>query len=104
MSLIPDDGNWHWHECPHCSSIMPGGVRRRNKVIGPVRPVLIVFLQTRDPEIYSLLFADLNQLPFEVDDAASECGGALPKPWVWEDVTPQLAALMRGSSSLRKDQ
>jgi len=70
MSLIPDDGNWHWHKCPHCSSIMPGGVRRRNKVIGPVRPVLIVFLQTRDPEIYSLLFADLDQLPFEVDDAA----------------------------------
>jgi hypothetical protein len=64
MSLIPEDGEWHWHECPHCSSIMPGGVRRRNAVIGPVRPVLIAFLQKRDPESFSLLFADLNQLPF----------------------------------------
>ncbi len=99
MSLIPDDGNWHWHECPHCSSIMPGVVRRRNKIIGHVRPVLIVFLQARDSEIFNLLFAHLNQLPFEADDAASECGGALPKPWVWEDVTPQLAAVMRGRSS-----
>lgn len=52
--------------------------------------------------VYSPVFADLNQLPFEADDAASECGGLLPKPWVWEDVNPQLAAVMRGKSSLRR--
>lgn len=95
-----DDKDWSFHDCPRCVSLFEGGLLRRNQVSGSERPVIVLF-QTQKFGTYSLLFADLNQLPFEADDGASECGGTLPVPWAWEDANPVLLEVIRGKSRFR---
>ena len=58
------------------------------------RPVIVLF-QTTTPEVFTPLIADLNHLPFEADDSASDCGGVLPTPWAWEDLSPDLLSTVR---------
>src|SRR5215207_8114066 len=100
MSL-PDEENWHWHECVRCSVMSQGDLRRRN--VPPSneseRPVMVLF-QTGTPGVFSPVFADLNRLPFEADDGASECGGTLPTPWAWEDLSPTLLSTIRSKGRI----
>src|SRR3989442_844300 len=96
---LPNDKDWHWHECLRCKSLFAGELLRRNQVIGSERPVLILSRPGTD-EFFFLLVADLNQLPFEADDRASGCGGMLPMPWGWEDLNPALLRAVRGKGRI----
>jgi hypothetical protein len=97
--MLPNERSWHWHECARCESIIPGALLRRNKVAARERPVIIVF-QTGVPEFFTPLIADLHQLPFVADDSTSECGGMLPRPWAWEDLSPSLLAAVRSKGKI----
>jgi hypothetical protein len=73
-----------------------GYLLRRNAPIDEEseRPVIILF-QTGTQGVFTPLFADLNHLPFEADDSASDCGGLLPTAWAWEDLSPKLLTAIR---------
>ena len=97
---LPDDENWHWHECERCEAISGGFLLRRNAADnGAERPVIVLF-QTGTPGVYNPLLADLNRLPFEADDATSDCGGALPTPWAWEDLSPEFFSAVRNKGRI----
>ena len=96
MSL-PDEENWYWHECARCEAIVAGLIRRKTPPGSDAeRPVIIIF--QKRPKLFDPVIADLNHLPFEADDGASECGGRLPVPWAWEDLNPALLARLRSKN------
>jgi hypothetical protein len=72
-----------------------GFLRRRNFPPNEVeRPIIVLFL-TGTPGLFTPVVADLNRLPFEADDGATECGGSIPTPWMWEDLDPTALSTIR---------